>query len=269
MNNPLTSASPPRPAPDLAATLQTLVLDSTAVRDFMDRLAHLIAQRLTTVDRTVLCGITLIRPRSAVTVASSSERAQVMDEIQYSFGDGPCLDAARHRTTNHVPDVLDEGQRWPEYRAEIAHHGLRSILAVPIALPAADTDNEVEADRSAHADKATGCAINLYADNPHAFSAADIDEALDIARTVTTTLAIAVRLAGTSDRAEQLEAAMTSRTVIDLAAGIIMAQNRCSQDSAMTILKAASSARNLKVRDLAATVIASVSAEPALTHFDG
>ncbi|WP_298254204.1 GAF and ANTAR domain-containing protein [uncultured Arthrobacter sp.] len=263
MNHPSPGASPPRSVRELAPTLQSLVLDSTAVRDFMGRLARLIAQSLTTADRTVLCGITLIRPRSAVTVASSSARAQVMDELQYSFGDGPCLDAARHRTTNHVHDVLDQDQRWPEYRAEVAHHGLRSILAVPITLPVAGDEE------GAGRESGTGCAINLYADNPHAFSATDLDEAQILADTVATTVAIAVRMAGSSDRAEQLEAAMASRTVIDLAAGIIMAQNRCSQDSAMTILKAASSARNLKVRELAATVIGSVSAEPALTHFDG
>lgn len=265
MTHPSTGAGPPQHTAVLDATLQTLVLDSPAVRDFLDRLADLIAQSLTTVDRTVLCGVTLIRPRTVVTVASSSERALAMDEVQYSFGDGPCLDAARHQSINHIPDVRNEGERWPQYRAAIAQHGLRSILAVPVALPRVGTAEEDQPP----GEQITGCAINLYTDSAHAFGSTDIDEAQDVARMVSTTVAIAVRLAGSSDRAEQLEAAMNSRTVIDLAAGIIMAQNRCSQDSAMTILKAASSARNIKVREVAATVIGSVSAEPALTHFDG
>lgn len=62
---------------------------------------------------------------------------------------------------------------------------------------------------------------------------------------------------------------MKSRTTIDLAAGVIMAQNRCSQATAMGILKNASSARNVKLRDVAATVIASVSSDATvITHFD-
>ncbi|THJ68469.1 GAF and ANTAR domain-containing protein [Arthrobacter echini] len=230
----------------------------------MVSLAHFVAEHFATADRTVLCGITLMRPRTAATVASSGERAQLMDEIQYAFDDGPCLNSARRRVTNHVPDVLEEDQPWAEYRAEIASHGLRSILAVPIHLnsPANDADRDDSAPRGENA------AINLYADGPGAFSAADISKAESLAADVTTTVAIAVRLAGSSDRADQLEAAMNSRTIIDLAAGMIMAQNRCNQDRAMTILKAASSARNIKVRDLAASVVASVSAEQPVTHFD-
>ena len=62
---------------------------------------------------------------------------------------------------------------------------------------------------------------------------------------------------------------MESRTTIDIAVGAIMAQNRCSQESALKILKIASSTRNIKLRDVAAAVVASVSEDPKiLTHFD-
>jgi hypothetical protein len=44
---------------------------------------------------------------------------------------------------------------------------------------------------------------------------------------------------------------MQSRTVINLAYGVIMAQNRCSQAEAMEILTKVSSHRNRKLRDVA------------------
>lgn len=48
-----------------------------------------------------------------------------------------------------------------------------------------------------------------------------------------------------------------------------MGQNRCSQETAMAILKRASSTRNIKLRDVAATVVASVTDNPTVTmHFD-
>lgn len=47
-----------------------------------------------------------------------------------------------------------------------------------------------------------------------------------------------------------------------------MSQDRSSQDEAMTILKAAASARNKKLRDIAADVGASVSQQPPKTHVE-
>ncbi|BBE24340.1 hypothetical protein MN0502_32230 [Arthrobacter sp. MN05-02] len=79
---------------------------------------------------------------------------------------------------------------------------------------------------------------------------------------------MAVRVAHLSDTGHQLRAAMSSRTTIDVAAGIIMGQNRCSHDTAMTILKAASSGRNRKLADVAAAVVASIGQELPETHFD-
>jgi AmiR/NasT family two-component response regulator len=62
---------------------------------------------------------------------------------------------------------------------------------------------------------------------------------------------------------------MESRTTIDLATGAIMAQNRCSQESAVRILRIASNTRNVKLRDIAASVVASISHDPKVrTHFD-
>jgi AmiR/NasT family two-component response regulator len=61
---------------------------------------------------------------------------------------------------------------------------------------------------------------------------------------------------------------MESRTAIDLAAGIIMGQNRCSQEEAMAILVKASSGRNQKLRTVAENLVASLTSQDAFTHFD-
>ena len=48
-----------------------------------------------------------------------------------------------------------------------------------------------------------------------------------------------------------------------------MAQNRCNQETAMTILKIASSTHNVKLREIAASVVSSLSQDPLVrTHFD-
>jgi AmiR/NasT family two-component response regulator len=62
---------------------------------------------------------------------------------------------------------------------------------------------------------------------------------------------------------------MRSRTVIDMAIGAVMAENRCDRDTAFGILTGASSTRNVKLRDVAASVITSISGERHIsTYFD-
>ena len=54
---------------------------------------------------------------------------------------------------------------------------------------------------------------------------------------------------------EHLQSAMASRSTIDQALGVIMGQNRISRDEAFAILRAASQHRNVKLREVAATLI--------------
>lgn len=245
------------PTPDVVpalepvtGTLQDLVLDSGDVEKFLGNLAELAVARLSSPDNDVLCGVTLLRPRKAKTVASSSEPARKLDELQYPFGDGPCLTAARTHQMTYVPDT-GEHDMWREYLDQISEHGVRSILGVPIPL-----DGQAQ------------CALNFYATTPHAFAEEARITAETFAREASASLRLAVHIAHLTETSENLKSAMSSRTTIDIAAGIIMGQNRCSHEAAMVILKAASSGRNLKLRDVAANVLASIGQQPPTTHFD-
>ncbi|WP_269044546.1 GAF and ANTAR domain-containing protein [Paenarthrobacter sp. Z7-10] len=226
------------------------MLESDDVADFLTGLAQQAAQSLSKGGGEVLCGVTLLRERQAATVASSSARARYMDEIQYNFGDGPCLTASREQLTISVPDLRRE-DRWPDYADAVLQHGIRSVLAVPFDL----------------ADEARA-ALNLYSTRWDNFTDHDIELAEGIVAQTSKALRLVVRFAARTETATHLKSAMESRTTIDLAVGIIMAQNRCSQGEAVEILKSASSSRNIKLRDIAATLVNSISPEAANTHFD-
>ena len=230
--------------------LDELVLASSHVGEFLHELAVLAAAELSHVDSEVPCGITLVRHKKADTVASSDERARAMDEVQYKSKDGPCLSAIREGTTVHVPD-LTKDPRWPDYGAAVGGESINSVLAVPF-----------RTGGSARA------ALNLYADASNAFTEDAIQAAAEFALRASTSLRLALRIAHLTDTRDNLTAAMESRTVIDLATGAIMAQNRCSQQTALAILKSASSSRNVKLRAVAATVLASISNEGVSTYFD-
>lgn len=236
---------------DTAALLQDMVLDSADAHEFLDGLVRVAADRLSKASASdVFCAVTLLRPRQNVTVASSSDYARKMDEIQYNFDDGPCLRAARQGDLVHVRDFRTE-TRFPEYRAAVAEHGILSALGVPIPL---------EGDANA--------GLNVYCVDADAFDDAAVEAAEFFALEAARALRFAVRIAHFADQRDHLLEAMESRTTIDLAAGIIMDQNKCSQDEAISILKAASNARNLKLRDLATTMVQSIGNQPPRTHFD-
>jgi ANTAR domain len=60
----------------------------------------------------------------------------------------------------------------------------------------------------------------------------------------------------------QLRAALASRSVIDQAIGIIMAEQRCTAQQAFEILRIASQNRNAKLRHVAADVITNLTGRP-------
>lgn len=230
--------------------LHELVLNSSDVEEFLRELARVSARSLSEPGDEVLCGITLFRHRKAATVASSSAAAQAMDEIQYAFGDGPCVTASREQETVHIPEVEDCA-RWPQYAATVRGHGVRSILAVPFLL-----------------DGDTRAALNLYSHRPGRFDGRALELARDFVSQTSLALRLAVRFAHYSDTAANLKATLESRTSIDVAVGIIMAQNRCSQAEAFELLKSASSARNIKLNVVAAGLVESLGQGPIHTHFD-
>lgn len=232
----------------VAAELQQLILQTESVEYFLEAFASHAAELFST-DADILVAVTLLRHKRGATVASSSEPARDLDEVQYGYGDGPCLRAARTGKTVLVEDV-DTDPRWPEYADAIRDRGFHSILGVPLVL---GNDG--------------GAGLNLYAPEPAYFTPERIAAAEAFAAEASAALALAVEIARHKSTAEHLRAAMEARTTIDLAVGIVMAQNKCSQDAAFEILRRASSNRNAKLRDLADRVVRSITSESVDTHF--
>lgn len=77
-----------------------------------------------------------------------------------------------------------------------------------------------------------------------------------------------MRLASHRDTEADLQAAMASRTTIDLAVGMVMGQNRCPREEAFESLKAVSRQRNMKLRQAAADLVATAGKGPATTYFN-
>ena len=221
--------------------LQNALLKTDSVDQFLRELAMLGAR---VVGEGLSCGMTL-RPRSRPpAVACTDPVAAQADDIQYRTGDGPCLHAVRHGSLALVDDVVAD-DRWPRFSQRAAALGIRSCLMVPL-----------------FADDGPAGALNLYARRPGAFGPAETARAEHFARHASGALTLALRMASCHDLNDQLRSSLVSRAVIDQALGVIMATERCPQDRAFAVLKNVSQNTNVKIRDLAATIVTSVSGEP-------
>jgi GAF domain-containing protein len=245
------SESTAKPDTSVTEHLHELVLNSPDVEDFLNELARVSARNLSEPGDEVLCSITLLRRRKGATVASSGPEAQAVGRIEYQFSESPSMAASLEQLTVHLPDTAEE-PRWAQYSEAVLTLGVRSVLALPFLL-----EGETKA------------ALLLYSRRPYRFAGRILEFAQDFVSQTSLALRLAVRFAHYSETAANLRATLESRTVIDMAVGIIMAQNRCSQDDAFNILKAASNTRNSKLHDVAGAVVNALGQGPARTHYDG
>lgn len=237
-----------RVQPDLIgafAALQSLLLGAPNLDAFLTEVARLAAG----VVPAASCGITARRDGRPLTVASSDERAERVDEVQYGAGEGPCLDALHTGLPVDVPDLAAD-RRWAAYRPHALTHGVRCSLSLPLAVGVS-----------------TVGALNLYGFVPHAFDAATRRHAETFAAQAATALTLVMRTIGLAEDSADLEQALASRSVIDQALGILMVQQHCNADRAFAFLRAHSQNNNRKLRDVATDLITQVTGEPPVpTH---
>jgi GAF domain-containing protein len=224
------------------AGLQEALLNTDSVEQFLHELAVLAAR---TVSDGMSCGMALRQRGAARTaMACSDPLASEADRVQHEAGDGPAAHVLRHGRPVRIHDTATH-DRWPRFCRQAASLGIRSCYALPLV-----TDGEP-----------TG-ALMLYARQPGAFGPEEAERADRFATYASGALTLSLRMASCSDQNEQLRSSIVSRAVIDQALGVIMATERCPQDKAFALLRSVSQNTNVKLRDLAATIVTRVSGEP-------
>jgi GAF domain-containing protein len=213
--------------------LGLLVLEDQSTQTVLQKVVDLV-QRV--MPPGVEASITLLREERPTTAAFTGERALALDEMQYDRGYGPCLEAA---IGGAVVEILDghAEDRWPAYIPTFLDHGAVSALAVPV--PAAQLS----------------AALNLYAPVAEAFSEEDKRTAQDFAARAAVALTNLDVLQDARDLAENLQAALESRSVIEQAKGILIERHKMTADQAFRLLAEASMRTNRKLRDIAERLV--------------
>ncbi|GAC1610908.1 MAG: GAF domain-containing protein [Mycobacteriales bacterium] len=69
------------------------------------------------------------------TFGSSGELSRTLDELQFTHGEGPCLEAVSQRKPVLVPDLNDPGERrWPALTEAMLGHGIKAVFALPVTI---------------------------------------------------------------------------------------------------------------------------------------
>ncbi len=133
---------------------------------------------------------------------------------------------------------MAQERRWPEFAAEAEQHGAHGSMSIPVPV-----QREVSA------------AVNVYSAERNAFDDDQVALASTFAGYAGVALANMHVYEAQGKVAEQLQAAMASRAVIEQAKGLLMGQRGCDADEAFAILVQLSQDTNRKLRDVAKALV--------------
>lgn len=171
------------------------------------------------------------------TVAATSDVPPQIDRIQYRLRTGPAVDAIQGEGAYRDGD-LATSTSWPEFGRKAAEeYGIHSLLSVRMYLE----DDELHAG------------LNLYSSERDAFDESDQTTATLVA----THGALALTAARRQSKIMNLERALQTSRRIGTAMGILMANNKVTEQQAFDLLRIASQSNHRKLHDVADDVVQS------------
>src|SRR5918998_1621220 len=154
-------------------------------------------------------GLTVVERDRPDTIVSTAPFVAEIDDIQYAMGQGPCISAVAEAKPL-VSGSLGGDPRWPRFGGRVARLGVHSVVSLPLVTP----------------DGVVG-AMNVYAQAKNVFD----DRAAELGMIL----------------AEQLQAALETRGVVDRAVGIMMSRSGGTDAEAMERLREMSQSEHRKV----------------------
>jgi len=181
-------------------------------------------------------GIMLADPHGLLqVVATSNENARLIELMQLQNDQGPCLDCFHGGAPVNVADLVEAADQWPRFVAAAMHRPVfRAVHALPLRLRG----------------QAIG-ALNLWHHQPNSMPAQDlaIGQALADVATIAIMQERAIRRGEVLN--EQLQAALTSRVIIEQAKGLLAQHARLSMDQAFESMRRYARSHNQRLADVA------------------
>jgi len=221
-------------------------LADTMVADFdiLDFL-HMLTDRTVQLLGASAVGVMLADPRGELRVAAAStEEAGLLELFQLQKDQGPCLECFRTGRPVTAADLSAAAQQWPRFAQAAVQAGFVTVEALPMRLR----------------DQVIG-ALNLFRAEPGSFDQADLRIGQALADVATIGLLHERNVRRRETVAEQLQAALNSRVVIEQAKGKLAERLGINMDRAFTMLRNHARTTNQHLTDVARDFVTSGSAE--------
>ena len=229
----MTSASPKG---SLVQKLEALSKISKAISSdlYLEDILRLIVVVTAEVMKSKICSLWLVDERDkALKIRATQSMSEVyLKERSLKLGEGVVGYVAQENRPMMIYNVLKE----PRYKEkELARkEGLVSMLSAPMCVK----------------DKVIGV-INCYTSSPHKFTKSEID----VLTTVANQAAIAIENAGLIMKAKIIEDELISRKLVERAKGILMKEQRLSEEEAFRRLQKKSMDLRKSMREIAEAII--------------
>jgi GAF domain-containing protein len=152
------------------------------------------------------------------TLYVTDDTIAMVESLQFTLGEGPCVDAFRHRRPVLIADLAaDSATAWPVFATEISTYPVGAIFAFPLQIGAI-----------------TIGAMDLYRRQPGWLTPAELTLALQVVDLAALAL-LGLRL-GQSD-GEWLADLPQNQTVVHQAVGMLIAEYRLPPDHALARLR--------------------------------
>ena len=221
---------------DLETNLSEVALALFAPGTVQGTLQKIVDLAERAVDGCDAAGILVVECAIVSTAAASSALVVLIDQLQIDADEGPCLDASTRGTTFYAADLVDD-PRWPTFAPAAMNAGIRSVLAYSLQ------------------SSGRASALNLYSRLPHAFGATDRAQGQLFATLARLALDSAEGKETDDRKTANLIEALRTRELIGQAQGILIERERITADQAFDVLRRASQYMNIKLREVAETLV--------------
>jgi len=182
--------------------------------------------------------VSLMATSQPQNVASAFDgRARAIQDLEFTLGEGPAMDAYAQGTPVLVADVAGLARRWPQFSAAVAAMGIQAVFALPLQTTEARIG-----------------VLVLYRDESGPLDDGELADALEVADLITQLVLVMQLDAATKSVAWALDVS-DHRAVVHQATGMIAVQIDSDVDEALVRLRAHSFAADRPIREVSEDVV--------------
>ncbi|GAA4244922.1 GAF domain-containing protein [Dactylosporangium darangshiense] len=169
--------------------------------------------------------------------AASDPATARIEELQFTFGEGPCVDAFAYSRPVLMPNLdAAAANRWPVYTPAVTDAGVRAVFAFPLQVGAARLG-----------------VLDVFRDRPGSLSRAELGQALASAERAVTALLDGQER--TIDGTDGLDGAFDRSAALFQAQGMVMVQLGVSLAEALVRIRAHAYATGRPLHNVTADIV--------------